>query len=692
MNIKAERIEQLIQVVNRNLLLIYSGQRDGMVPIDTHRLQRVDAAVFEGDKFAFEMVHFVKSTSRNEDDASITGLWDRDFSKGLETLLVECAVVGDDIERDCFVSRIYCWFTEKLTERRDLPRAIMGRSEMKDLRNSLNAMDVDVSHTLKGLESYKEPASTTAALEEKPPAERDPPEAPAIRIPQQSAAEKKAKLGNRQLPVYVKHSYPNLFKEQASNKYENFLPKVPGAEDNYGMMYHEPTTEGEKQMHELWLARRQQEAFNWKSEQHMNLVMDRLALHKSRLESDSLRRQESNSFLQNSKHGGSGGQHRPLSAEEINNNRFSGSFRPNGSGKNMLKTYALKSVTTGTGPEDYSPEASPEKPTEKTNTIKIKLKGAAQTIDADVPKPAREMFGKPERIEKEIKHVPMRYKLEVPGNFMATYNSNAQYMQLSDSDDDDKPERELKGTVGKGTQGGKKGGKKAESGGKGGAVVVKFKRDKPTVRERPVSATMFHKVSTNDSELKVHYRHTNYRRMPLTEKQEEWLEEKESEREKKYNEKAALLVEAATASKDKGKDKGGKDDKGKGKGKGKVEEAPVVKLCRYKSASDFMATTFPQFENDEDGDTQGPMRMMQLVECARVMGALEDYGEESAATLDVVRKALVIPQDKPEAISLENMRENQTEGLMLNPAPKEYWRQVPAVKGKKGGGKKGKKK
>jgi hypothetical protein len=29
MNIKAERIEQLIQLVNRNLYLIFSGHRDG---------------------------------------------------------------------------------------------------------------------------------------------------------------------------------------------------------------------------------------------------------------------------------------------------------------------------------------------------------------------------------------------------------------------------------------------------------------------------------------------------------------------------------------------------------------------------------------------------------------------------------------------------------------------------------------
>ena len=118
MNIKAERIEQLIQVVNRNLLLICSGQKDGLVPIESRRLHRVDAAVFEGDKFAFEMIHFVKS-SRDDGTDSVANIWDRNFAKGLETLLVENAVVTDDIERDCFVSRVYCWFSEKLAERRE---------------------------------------------------------------------------------------------------------------------------------------------------------------------------------------------------------------------------------------------------------------------------------------------------------------------------------------------------------------------------------------------------------------------------------------------------------------------------------------------------------------------------------------------------------------------------------------------
>ena len=128
MNIKAERIEQMIQIVNRNLLLIYAGQREGVTPLDVRKLQRVDAGIFGSDKFAFEMVHFVKSSRDQNEEGSITSFWEKSFLKGLETLLVECAVVKDDIERDCFISRVYCWFTEKLVERRELPRSMNGKN------------------------------------------------------------------------------------------------------------------------------------------------------------------------------------------------------------------------------------------------------------------------------------------------------------------------------------------------------------------------------------------------------------------------------------------------------------------------------------------------------------------------------------------------------------------------------------
>lgn len=95
----------------------------GITPLENKRLQKVDAVIFGHDKFAFEMIHFVASASdKLFNDGTIFSKWEDCFVRGLESLLVECAVIHDDIERDCFVSRVYCWFTEKLAERREVPR------------------------------------------------------------------------------------------------------------------------------------------------------------------------------------------------------------------------------------------------------------------------------------------------------------------------------------------------------------------------------------------------------------------------------------------------------------------------------------------------------------------------------------------------------------------------------------------
>lgn len=92
------------------------------------------------------------------------------------------------------------------------------------------------------------------------------------------------------MPIYVKHGFPAVLQSNYEGQQQSFLPKIPDASDNYGMIYNVPETEAEKNMHELWMARRRQEAFEWKTQQHLALVMDRLALHRSRLESDALRR------------------------------------------------------------------------------------------------------------------------------------------------------------------------------------------------------------------------------------------------------------------------------------------------------------------------------------------------------------------------------------------------------------------
>jgi hypothetical protein len=100
-----------------------------ITPLEFRPLQKIDSQAFGKDRFAFEMSHFIKTSSENIKTGSkdIAILWEFNFVKGLETLLVECAIVEDDIERECFVSRVYCWFTEKLTDRRDLPRPQRGK-------------------------------------------------------------------------------------------------------------------------------------------------------------------------------------------------------------------------------------------------------------------------------------------------------------------------------------------------------------------------------------------------------------------------------------------------------------------------------------------------------------------------------------------------------------------------------------
>lgn len=194
--------------------------------------------------------------------------------------------------------------------------------------------------------------------------------------------------------------------------------------------------------------------------------------------------------------------------------------------------------------------------------------------------------------------------------------------------------------------------------------------------------------------------------MPLTEEQEKWLGDRETDRAKKSLEVSTKLFEEAEAKadknkkkdkdkKDKDKDKKGKDGKGDKKKKdAKAEQTailPAIVKPKYESASQFMSIHFPNFDNEDIyPEAIGPMRTVQLIECARVMGACNEYNVPMKES--TVRKALVVPQDRAEAICLENLR-TADQGLMDNPIPFEYWRKFKMTggKGKKKGGKKKKK-
>jgi uncharacterized protein YsxB (DUF464 family) len=195
--------------------------------------------------------------------------------------------------------------------------------------------------------------------------------------------------------------------------------------------------------------------------------------------------------------------------------------------------------------------------------------------------------------------------------------------------------------------------------------------------------------------------------MPLTQQQEQWLEEKEQQRQIKSDEFAKQLAAAYAAKlekkkekKDKGKDSN-KKDKDKNKKDSKASSAQALaaaaallkeeenKKPKYSSANQFMSIHFPNFEDDDNQKTQAPMRTMQLIEVSRIINTCQNNDVDIKESC--LRKALIIPQDKPEAICLEGLQEDKKR-LMINPNPREFWRKFLS-KGKKGKrGKKGKKK
>lgn len=554
---------------------------------------------------------------------------------------------------------------------------------------------------------------------------------PILRHPQGSLQPRHPKFGARKVPLYVQHAYPGVLSGSqnpaVSFQRTNSLPKLPGAEENYGLVHNRPETAAEKTMNELWLARRQQEAFQHKTQQQLALVMDRLALHRARLESDALRRQESETMLkalqQEAK--GNPSKPRPMSADGMSD----------GENKTDKKEKGLRSmadrlrVSMGDGSPLQSPldakkraqqqqRRSPSPPSRSvapaTEMTVSSLAGGVETQSIPAPNriavPKAPSSSRPTNLSNTSRNTPMRFKLDLPPDYL---HRQQFYMQLSDDEDEDddanfgrsvkgrglKPSNSNTATVSHLNKGAGKDGKRSASapGGKNNEIL--FKHEKMEIRDRPVSAVILKDVAANDNELKVHYRHTNFRRMPLTDAQLAWCEAREQHRKQASETLARGLAAAANAKGGKGKDKdkdkkkdakkdtkkaGKKGDKG-----GAADDTEKVKP-KYASVQEFMAQHFPKFEEETELETMAPMRAVQLSEVNDIVETFASYHlpvKESA-----LKKALVIPMDKPEAVCLEGLREDK-EGLMMNPLPREYWRvcKIKGAGGKKGGKKKKKK-
>jgi len=368
MNAKAERIEHLIQVINRNLLLIYNGQIDGVIPLEGRSSSRIDTSVFNSDKFGYEMIKFVKSYVKNQ-KLSLPAIWERNFVKGLETLIIECAVVKDDIERECFVSRVYVWFTDKLIERRSLPDAnkdTVGRQRHGKRLGGSHSLRASSGNDQLDITSAGSPPRTAVSNDGGEITLTCPPITP---------------LNRGEMPM---QGYPEVVPDD--------MALSGGGTGGY-----QPETEAELIMQELWIARRRQEAFEWKAKQNVALIMDRRALHKSRLESDTLRREESSSFL--------AGKQNPENISEKDyydeSTRYAPPMRRPLSGR---KHFANVIVDAENNEDIQSTKDSLKSLDSVTN---LRATGDGATVQSKGSRSTSE--------KKEV--VPMRFKIEAPEGF-----------------------------------------------------------------------------------------------------------------------------------------------------------------------------------------------------------------------------------------------------------------------------------
>lgn len=859
MNLKTEKIEQFIQIINRNLLLVQAGQEDSVTPLDFRNLQKIDATIFGIDKFAYEMIHFVKSGSDNRPpEGSLLYKWESCFVRGLETLMVECGVVKDEIERDCLIGRVYCWFSEKLSDRRELPRPALDYAHLKESVEAIVPPNQSGS-TIKALDNFEISKATEAsALSSVRPRTADEANMSSPKLANVAATAlmkqrenlllvpdtgKKVNSTISGLPVIPQilgpitdpyqrprstpagGEYSISKRQQYENQITSLLPKLPTQESNYGMLYHKPESESEIIMHEMWLARRRQEAFDWKAQQQITLLMDRIGLHKSRVESEALRKQESGSYLSEVGASSSSGNinmsmtdsllplnhgsksiskfvplisgDRPLSAKRHNaiaarEMAEAGYNSPGyvsspdghlvGGGPTRGGFHGFNKYGSPDSPMSPEPaEGSPEKfesPTTRTmgrgrggtsdgagDTMLSVTGGNVGKEETTVSKASRHPTSK----TTHRSYVPMRFKNDHLAAKVHSYDRQHYYMQGSDSEEEDDMKERSK-TAGlpnikSGTAPAAMMNNSTSALPDTPAVTTNLsgtqprKTRGPVHRDRPKASGKFKEVAFNDPEAKVHYRHTNYRRMPMTQEQTQWLAAQEQDRKVKAEEAAKAAAEAAAAAKKKKEEKSKKkEEKNKGKGgkkkdgKKEPEKKAVtveVKKSKYKSPAHFMAKNFPTFDmgesvkynpktmkptpsmenlppgsaaardggadsltssthvDNKDGggynpyslgditdENYGPMRTMQMIECNRIMDVCDDWNVPMDPK--VLYRALVIPQDKPYAITLEQGVHNPVGGLMTNPMSKEHWKHVPpdlclAGGKKKIGGKKKKK-
>ena len=270
-------------------------------------------------------------------------------------------------------------------------------------------------------------------------------------------------------PAYVKHAFPELFRE--NRDYYHYLPTLPNlpgeegaAEEQYGLMYHTPETEAEIKMHDLWIAKRREEAFHWKAQQQLSLVLDRMALHRSQLESDMLRRHEVSEYLRgtstdrksssyrNVMPGGSpdpssaqsatgGNQGSTKKSEKGSPNRFAPIIDPNARKKRILSGRIDARINTGKYEYDTDEEDPDIYEDNSSDTDEHSVASPAEYREESTLKGVTKIeVGNKTLIQSERKDVkkskkglrPFRFSSQLPLTYKEEF-----YMELSSDSDSD---------------------------------------------------------------------------------------------------------------------------------------------------------------------------------------------------------------------------------------------------------------
>lgn len=173
--------------------------------------------------------------------------------------------------------------------------------------------------------------------------------------------------------------------------------------------------------------------------------------------------------------------------------------------------------------------------------------------------------------------------------------------------------------------------------------------------------------------------------MPLTPEQIKWVEDQERIKRNIAEELEKQRSELANA---------------KAATKGKAADKPKPKAAKTKKLDvkslPQPAAFPPNFDSTTNAEVEanGPMRRKEIEDCERIEAAFRKYHNledaEMSKLSEKLRRVLITPQDKPECLSLLQLR-GPTDGLHKNPKPAETWRRFNPKK-TKGKGKKKKSK